>query len=93
MQKKILPISDRLKNRETALAVIGLGYVGLPVALEFARHYDVIGYDIDAKRIETLRGRSDTVGRSILFSSSEKSLKLHRTFRNRSDFDSDSDKI
>ncbi|MRS60936.1 nucleotide sugar dehydrogenase [Larkinella terrae] len=36
------------------LAIVGLGYVGLPLAVEFGKQYDVIGYDIDAKRIAEL---------------------------------------
>ena len=34
------------------LAVIGLGYVGLPLAVEFGRQLDTLGYDIDAPRID-----------------------------------------
>src|SRR5699024_751021 len=37
------------------LAVIGLGYVGLPIALEFARKISVIGFDINPNRIEQMR--------------------------------------
>lgn len=36
------------------IGVIGLGYVGLPVAVAFARHYPVTGYDINSRRIEEL---------------------------------------
>ena len=36
------------------IAVIGLGYVGLPLALEFAKKYEVIGFDISKKRVESL---------------------------------------
>ncbi len=39
-------ISERLKNKETKLAVIGLGYVGLPIALEFARKLPVIAFEL-----------------------------------------------
>ena len=41
------------------IAVVGLGYVGLPLAVEFARHFDVIGFDINARRIEQLSQASD----------------------------------
>jgi len=41
------------------IAVIGLGYVGLPLAVEFAKKYPVIGFDINKKRIEELRNGSD----------------------------------
>jgi UDP-N-acetyl-D-galactosamine dehydrogenase len=44
-----------LVDRKAKLAVIGLGYVGLPIALEFARKISVIGFDINAKRIELMK--------------------------------------
>lgn len=52
-------IYDKLVNKETKLAVIGLGYVGLPIALEFARKIKVIGFDINAKRVEMMRNKID----------------------------------
>ena len=42
------------------IAIIGLGYVGLPLAVEFAKKYLVIGYDIKEKRVNQLRKRHDT---------------------------------
>ena len=36
------------------IAIIGLGYVGLPLAIEFSKKYNVVGYDIDHKRIDSL---------------------------------------
>ncbi|MEI2739498.1 MAG: nucleotide sugar dehydrogenase [Chitinophagaceae bacterium] len=44
-----------LVDRKAKLAVIGLGYVGLPIALEFAKKISVIGFDISAKRIEMMK--------------------------------------
>ena len=41
------------------LAIIGLGYVGLPLAVEFAKYRDVIGFDISAARIDALRAGHD----------------------------------
>ncbi|MFZ4056727.1 MAG: nucleotide sugar dehydrogenase [Ferruginibacter sp.] len=46
---------NELLNKEKTLAVIGLGYVGLPIALEFAKRIKVIGFDINADRIEMMR--------------------------------------
>lgn len=43
-----------LIEKKAKLAVIGLGYVGLPIALEFARKIPVIGFDINAKRIDMM---------------------------------------
>ena len=41
------------------IGVIGLGYVGLPLAVEFGKHYDTLGYDIDPVRIAALRDGGD----------------------------------
>ncbi len=42
------------------IGIIGLGYVGLPLARLFATKYDVVGFDINSKRIKELRGGTDT---------------------------------
>lgn len=52
-------IYDRLKNKETKIAVIGLGYVGLPIALEFAKTMKVVGFDINQKRVDMMRKNID----------------------------------
>jgi len=41
------------------IGIIGLGYVGLPLAVEFAKQYKVFGFDINAKRIDQLRSGID----------------------------------
>lgn len=46
---------QQLIEKKAKLAVIGLGYVGLPIALEFARKLSVIGFDINAQRIELMK--------------------------------------
>lgn len=46
---------QQLIDKKEKLAVIGLGYVGLPIALEFAKKISVIGFDISAKRIEMMK--------------------------------------
>ena len=48
-------IYSKLLNKETRISVIGLGYVGLPIALEFARHISVTGFDIKPERVELMR--------------------------------------
>lgn len=48
-------IYDQIVNKETKIALIGLGYVGLPIALEFARKCSVIGFDINEERVEMMR--------------------------------------
>jgi UDP-N-acetyl-D-galactosamine dehydrogenase len=47
------------KLENTKLAIIGLGYVGLPLAVEFGKHYDTIGFDIKEGRINELRAGHD----------------------------------
>ena len=42
------------KKKNLKLAIIGLGYVGLPLALEFGKKKITIGYDIDKKRVKSL---------------------------------------
>jgi UDP-N-acetyl-D-galactosamine dehydrogenase len=46
-----------LKNKK--IAIIGLGYVGLPLAVEFGKKYDLVGFDINEKRIEELNKNFD----------------------------------
>jgi UDP-N-acetyl-D-galactosamine dehydrogenase len=48
-----------LLDKKAKLAVVGLGYVGLPIALEFARRISVIGFDINEKRVELMKQSID----------------------------------
>ncbi len=50
---------NELKSKQKKIAVIGLGYVGLPLALEFAKKFSVIGFDISEDRIEMMRNNID----------------------------------
>jgi len=50
---------EKLINKEATLSVVGLGYVGLPIALEFARKVKVIGFDIKEDRVEMIRRHED----------------------------------
>ena len=49
----------KFKNKQNKIAVIGLGYVGLPIALAFAKHFKVIGFDISQPRIDLMRNGVD----------------------------------
>ena len=44
---------EKLVNRQEKLSLVGLGYVGLPIAIAFDRHVDVIGFDISAAKVAT----------------------------------------
>ena len=52
-------IYDRMLNGEAKLAVIGLGYVGLPIALDFARKIKVVGFDINQQRVDMMKNSID----------------------------------
>ena len=54
-----MSISKDLFSKKEKLSVIGLGYVGLPIALEFAKSLSVIGFDINARRIDLMRKKID----------------------------------
>ena len=73
-----------LKSKKKKIAVIGLGYVGLPLALEFAKHFCVVGYDINESRVEMLRRGEDPSeeieaiefeGRDIIFTADSESIQ------------------
>ena len=74
--------------KSTKIAIIGLGYVGLPLALEFGKKYPTIGFDINPKRIQSLQNSSDTneqihdfkAARFLTFSHDADSLKDANTY-------------
>jgi UDP-N-acetyl-D-galactosamine dehydrogenase len=53
---------NKLLQKETKLAVIGLGYVGLPIALAFAKKIKVVGFDINQARVDMMRNQVDPSG-------------------------------
>ncbi len=60
------------------IAVIGLGYVGLPLAIEFGKKYRVLGYDINAERVEELQSGWDRTQEADP-ESLQKAVSLHRS--------------
>ena len=48
-----------MRLQDARIAVVGLGYVGLPLAVEFSKHQPVIGYDINPRRVDELRAGHD----------------------------------
>ena len=78
---------QKIKNKQEKISVIGLGYVGLPIALEFARKASVIGFDIKPERIELMKKGTDPSneleahefdGCDIQFTANAEDLKLAR---------------
>ncbi len=57
-----MSIEDDLALSNARIAVVGLGYVGLPLAVEFGKQYDTVGFDINTGRVDELRaGRDSTL--------------------------------
>jgi UDP-N-acetyl-D-galactosamine dehydrogenase len=50
---------DSLESRQDRIAVVGLGYVGLPLAVHLARHFTVVGFDLDPQRVAELESGRD----------------------------------
>ncbi|OQX19556.1 MAG: GDP-mannose dehydrogenase [Desulfobacteraceae bacterium IS3] len=50
---------ESLMSREDKIAVVGLGYVGLPLAVQLAKHFDVAGFDLKTERIQELKAGKD----------------------------------
>lgn len=78
----MLSFEDLLKKKES-LCVVGLGYVGLPLAVAFAKHFRVIGFDKNTKRVQELKEGIDRTGQvpkeelkevDIKFTSDEKDI-------------------
>ncbi|VAW14173.1 UDP-glucose 6-dehydrogenase [hydrothermal vent metagenome] len=77
-------IYERIITRQSKLAVIGLGYVGLPLAVAFAKRANVIGFDIDKDKLKLLKKgidpngeleSSELQGLTIEFTDDEKTLR------------------
>jgi UDP-N-acetyl-D-galactosamine dehydrogenase len=59
MKKNILRFNFGISMKDLKIAVIGLGYVGLPLAIEFGKKYKVLGYDINSTRVTELQSGYD----------------------------------
>ena len=51
-----------LQSKKEKVCIVGLGYVGLPLAVLFSKHFDVIGFDINSLRINDLKDGTDKTG-------------------------------
>jgi UDP-N-acetyl-D-glucosamine/UDP-N-acetyl-D-galactosamine dehydrogenase len=80
---------DKIIKKEASVAVIGLGYVGLPIALAFAKKIRVIGFDINAERVELMKkgidpsnelDKKEFKGADILFTHKLEDLKKAKFF-------------
>lgn len=82
-----MDLYEKIVRREESVSVVGLGYVGLPIAVAFARKANVIGFDVNEEKIaqyiagiDTTREVGDDIVRntSVLFTADEKQLKKAR---------------
>jgi len=80
---------QQLLKKESQIAVIGLGYVGLPIALEFAKYFRVLGFDINQERVDMMQRGEDPsqelessvfVGKDITFTANPEDLKQAHFF-------------
>lgn len=68
-----------LTLNDTRIAIIGLGYVGLPLAVEFGKRYPTVGFDINSQRISELK---DGIDNTLEVESEELKASAHLTFTN-----------
>lgn len=82
-----LNLYERIANREVPISVVGLGYVGMPIAVAFAKKVKAIGYDINQKKIELYQsgvdptkevGDEEIKKTTVVFTSDETELKQSR---------------
>ena len=71
-------MSNNRNIEDAKIAIIGLGYVGLPLAIEFGKKYAVIGFDINQSRIEELSSGKDRTNEADL-ENLKQALNLYKT--------------
>jgi UDP-N-acetyl-D-galactosamine dehydrogenase len=71
------PMFKQILEKDSRIAVLGLGYVGLPLAVEFGKHFQTIGFDISADRVNALRKCEDS---TLEVSTEELKLSTKLTF-------------
>ncbi|MCQ2455360.1 MAG: nucleotide sugar dehydrogenase [Clostridia bacterium] len=54
-----MSLYEKIVKREEKVALVGLGYVGMPIAVEFSKHVDVIGFDINKAKVEAYKNGTD----------------------------------
>ena len=65
-----------MKNFNPRIAIFGLGYVGLPLSIEFSKCYDTVGFDVDEKRIKDLKSGFDHTNEITSFELKKSKIKF-----------------
>ena len=79
-----MAIYEKIVNREEKIALVGLGYVGMPIAVAFAKKVNVIGYDLNAKKIELYKQGIDPtkeVGNEGIKKTTVNLLRMRKNFQ------------
>ena len=74
--KMIMEENDQLTKEKYNIAIVGLGYVGLPLAIEFSKKYKTIGFDINPARVNNLKKGSDVTNEISSVTLLETSLEV-----------------
>lgn len=56
-----MSLFEELKAHKEKIAIVGLGYVGMPLAIELAKHFDVIGFDLNSKKVAIYSSGKDPI--------------------------------
>ncbi len=84
-----MSLYEKLVNKEEKLALVGLGYVGMPIAVAFSKKLDVIGFDLNARKIEKYKNGVDPTNEvgdeaikscTVDFTADEKKLREAKFF-------------
>src|SRR5574344_1662621 len=79
-----MSLYEKIVDGEEKIALVGLGYVGMPIAVAFAKHVKVIGFDLNAKKIELYKAGVDPThevgdegvkASTVAFTADEKALR------------------
>ena len=54
-----MKLYEKILSKQEKIALVGLGYVGMPIAVEFSKYVDVIGFDINKSKVEAYKRGED----------------------------------
>lgn len=57
-----MSLYEKIINRQEKISVVGLGYVGMPIAVAFSKKAEVIGFDLNKEKVELYKSGIDPIG-------------------------------